>query len=139
MIPFRLAVPRSKLHGEFHGKFGCFTDGYGDQLAFHGSYNDSIQGTLNYDSIHVYTAWNEATRPYAQACFDRFERLWNNLDPNVGVFDIPQAARARILQLRTQARPYTFPRSSEARSALPQVPEGLEHGGARQRRAARHR
>lgn len=126
VITFRLAVPRFKLHGEFHDKFGCFTDAHGDQLAFHGSYNDSIQGTLNYESIHVYASWNDATQPYAQACSDRFERLWNNLDPNVEVFNIPEAARARILQLRTQARPYTFPKSSESRSITPQVPESLE-------------
>jgi DNA phosphorothioation system restriction enzyme len=40
---------------------------------------------------------------------ERFDRLWNNLDPNVQVFTLPDAARACILKLRTEARPYKPP------------------------------
>ncbi len=39
----------------------------------------------------------------------RFERLWNNEDPNVRVFDLPEAARAQIVRLRTSERPYPRP------------------------------
>ena len=44
-----------------------------------------------------------------QADVERFECLWANLDPNVRVFDLPEAAREKILQLRTEERPYSEP------------------------------
>src|SRR5690349_1695339 len=43
----------------------------------------------------------------------RFDRLWNGLDPNVQVFDLPDALRENILQLRTNQR-----RSEEHTSEL---------------------
>ncbi|HET9865907.1 MAG TPA: hypothetical protein VFQ06_01350, partial [Nitrospira sp.] len=59
VLTFRLAVPRSKLEGgEFHDKFGIFYDQEGDALSFNGSYNDSVQGTRNYESIKVFRSWD---------------------------------------------------------------------------------
>jgi hypothetical protein len=41
ILDFKLALPRNKLeHGEFHDKFGIFTDAAGNQISFNGSYND---------------------------------------------------------------------------------------------------
>jgi len=110
ILDFKLALPRNKLkHGEFHDKFGIFTDAEGNQVSFNGSYNDSIQGTRNYESIKIFCSWQPAFADLVQADADRFERLWNNFDPNVQVFDLPEAARARIVCLRAQKRPYPEP------------------------------
>jgi hypothetical protein len=50
IITFKLALPHGKLdQGDFHDKFGIFTDSQGNQVSFNGSYNDSIQGTRNYE------------------------------------------------------------------------------------------
>lgn len=107
ILDFKLALPRNKLeHGEFHDKFGVFTDAESNQVSFNGSYNDSIQGTRNYESIKIFCSWQPAFAPLVQADAERFERLWNNQDPNVCVFDLPNAAREKILQLRTSKRPY---------------------------------
>jgi hypothetical protein len=58
ILSFKLALPRNKLErGEFHDKFGVFTDAEGNQVSFNGSYNDSIQGTINYESIKVFCSW----------------------------------------------------------------------------------
>ncbi|MBK8799635.1 MAG: DNA repair helicase, partial [Anaerolineales bacterium] len=58
VLSFKLALPRGKLDdGDFHDKFGIFTDLAGDQVSFNGSYNDSIQGTRNYESIKVFRSW----------------------------------------------------------------------------------
>jgi superfamily II DNA or RNA helicase len=110
LITFKLALPRNKLErGDFHDKFGIFTDGAGNQVSFNGSYNDSIQGTRNYESIKIFCSWHPAFAPLVRGDADRFERLWNNEDANVRVFDLPEAAHEQILRLRTVERPYPEP------------------------------
>ena len=110
ILDFKLALPRNKLeHGEFHDKFGIFTDTEGNQVSFNGSYNDSIQGTRNYESIKLFCSWQPAYADLVRADAERFEQLWNNFDPNVQVFNLPEAARERIVRLRTSARPYPEP------------------------------
>jgi superfamily II DNA or RNA helicase len=110
ILEFRLALPRNKLErGDFHDKFGILTDVEGNRVSFNGSYNDSIQGTRNYESIKIFCSWQPAFAPLVQDDAQRFERLWNNMDPNVRVFGMPEAARERILRLRTSDRPYPKP------------------------------
>jgi len=106
IITFKLAVPQEKLdQGDFHDKFGAFTDAQGNQIAFNGSYNDSIQGTRNFESITIFSSWEPKFSLIVQQITDRFERLWNNAEPNVRVYDLPEAAREQILRLRTGTRP----------------------------------
>jgi hypothetical protein len=110
ILDFKLALPRNKLErGEFHDKFGVFTDADGNRVSFNGSYNDSIQGTRNYESIKVFCSWQSIFADLVRADAERFEKLWNNLDPNVQVFDLPEAAHARIVRLRKHERPYPEP------------------------------
>lgn len=137
ILDFRLALPRNKLErGDFHDKFGVFSDTKGNQVSFNGSYNDSIQGTRNYESIKIFCSWNSAFAPLVAADSNRFERLWDNLDPNVCVYELPEAARQEILKLRTSERPYPEPewvrlrRVRESNPAYqpsrPRLPSGLE-------------
>jgi superfamily II DNA or RNA helicase len=110
IITFKLALPRNKLErGNFHDKFGIFTDAESNQVSFNGSYNDSIQGNRNYESIKIFCSWHQAFAPLVQGDAKRFERLWSNLDPNVRIFDLPEADQERILSLRTTDRPYRQP------------------------------
>jgi DNA phosphorothioation system restriction enzyme len=134
VISFKLALPRDKLdNGNFHDKFGIFADSYGNQISFNGSYNDSIQGLRNYESIKVFYSWDEETN-WVQMDVERFEKLWNNFDPNVRVFHLPEAAREKILRLRIGERPYAEPEWVKLRRqrenptmyiAVPFLPEGL--------------
>lgn len=111
VLDFRLALPREKLErGDFHDKFGIFTDGEGSQVSFNGSYNDSIQGIRNYESIKVFCSWEPAFAGLVQTDVNRFERLWNNMDPNVRIFSMLEAAHEEILRLRTDERPYPKPK-----------------------------
>lgn len=113
VLTFKLALPRNKLdRGDFHDKFGIFTDAEGNRVSFNGSYNDSVQGTRNYESIKVFCSWQPAFGPLVEDDARRFEKLWNDLDPNVRVFEMPEAARERILRLRTTERPYQKPKWS---------------------------
>lgn len=110
ILDFRLAVPRERLTGgEFHDKFGIFTDAEGNRVSFNGSYNDSIQGSRNYESIKVFCSWESEFARLVHSDSQRFERLWNNEDPNVRVYLLPEAAREQILKLRPVERPYPRP------------------------------
>jgi DNA phosphorothioation system restriction enzyme len=110
LLDFRLALPRLKLNGgEFHDKFGIFTDEDGNKVSFNGSYNDSLQGSLNYESIKIFKSWEEAFRPLVEQDAIRFERLWRDEDPNVRSYPLPDAIREQILKLRPSKRPYTRP------------------------------
>jgi superfamily II DNA or RNA helicase len=106
VITFRLALPRWKLkQGNFHVKFGLFEDEESNWVAFNGSYNDSVQGLRNYESLHVFRSWDE-TSEYVENDRKRFARLWHNEDPNVVVHTLPEAIRAKIVALRSDDRPY---------------------------------
>jgi superfamily II DNA or RNA helicase len=110
IIDFRIALPRNKLdQGDFHDKFGIFTDKEGNQISFNGSYNDSIQGTRNYESIKVFSSWQEPFKDLVSSDVLRFEKLWNNEDPNVQVFSLPDSIRKNIIRLRENQRPYLLP------------------------------
>lgn len=114
ILDFKLALPRNKLEqGEFHDKFGIFTDTDGNQVSFNGSYNDSVQGTRNYESIKIFCSWHPVLALLVNADAERFERLWNNNDPNVQVYDLPEALLACIVRLRTQERPYPEPKKEQ--------------------------
>lgn len=106
IIEFKLAMPRNQLTGEFHDKFGIFTDFEGNQISFSGSYNDSIQGLRNYESIMTFKSWEDNSIAIVSAEQLRFEGLWNNKDLNVRVFDLPQAIKHKIVKLRDFSRPY---------------------------------
>ncbi len=135
VLTFKLAVPRNKLQGQFHAKFGVFRDNVDNQVSFSGSYNDSIQGTENFEEIAIFCSWEPSHLPYIQATIERFERLWHNRDQNVRVFDLPEAIREQIVQLRTGERPYPEPewvklsrmreRNSAYRPLRPAIPRDI--------------
>ena len=107
ILDFKLALPRNKLdNGDFHDKFGIFSDNEGNQVSFNGSYNDSVQGTKNYESIKVFCSWNNPFNELVRSDVKRFNDLWNNQDANVQVFDLPAAAKEEIIKFRINARPY---------------------------------
>lgn len=126
ILDFRLALPRNKLEqGDFHDKFGIFTDAEGNQVSFNGSYNDSIQGTRNYESIKIFCSWQSVLALLVNADAERFERLWSNKDQNVQVLNLTDAARERIVRLRTQDRPYPAPKQEELKFEINE-PSGLK-------------
>jgi hypothetical protein len=62
ILTFKLALPQNKLAGgDFHDKFGVFTDAEGNQVSFSGSPNESIQGFYNYESNKIFKSWLPAT------------------------------------------------------------------------------
>ena len=122
ILEFRFAIPTDSLDGEFHDKFGIFTDATGNRVSFNGSYNDSIQGTRNYESIKVFCSWNEPTAPMVDADARRFKRLWNGEEPNLRLYTLPDAIRLRLQRYRIPGRPYAHGTSSLATPSSTRLP-----------------
>ncbi|MDP2450750.1 MAG: DEAD/DEAH box helicase family protein [Polaromonas sp.] len=108
LLDFRIAVPSGELDGDFHDKFGIFYDEAGDGVAFHGSQNDSLRGFRNYEAISIFYSWvdhREELRVRGKQ--RRFNHLWENGDPNLRVYEMPDAVRRNILQYTERnPRPY---------------------------------
>ncbi|MEG4418690.1 SNF2-related protein [Microcoleus sp. LAD1_D5] len=113
----------------FHEKVGIFTDCNGAQLAFSGSNNESLSGwESNVESFHVYCAWEggrDAER-VSEEIF-RFEQLWNNLSPNVRVFEVPEAVKNKLLNYAPSSKP-VWNRESEFRSQESEITSQEETG-----------
>ena len=100
ILEFKLACPRNKLSGDFHSKYGIFYDENGDRLCFNGSYNDSMHGLTNDETMSVYPSREPALERYVKNYEERFEKLWANKDSSVRVYDLPSAAKDNILELK---------------------------------------
>ncbi len=111
ILEFRVATPVNALDGDFHDKFGVFMDAAGNAVAFHGSPNDSARAFRNYESVSAFYSWidgREAERVAAEG--RRFELLWDNADPNVRIYEMPEAIRRNLIEFRDRApRPYKAP------------------------------
>lgn len=107
LLDFRLAIPSSDLDGDFHDKFGTFGDGQ-HAIAFRGSPNDSAQAFRNYETISVFYSWldeREALRVMDEQA--RFDKLWENNDPNLRIYELPMAIRKNLIEFtRHVPRPY---------------------------------
>jgi DNA phosphorothioation system restriction enzyme len=123
IVDFKLALPKAMLEGgDFHDKFGTFIDENKAVVSFNGSYNDSIQGNRNFESISVFCEWEGgALKEMSQDTHRKFNRIWENKDPNVEIYSLPEAAKAKILELRKE-RPYKTP----ARRARGPTPDALK-------------
>ena len=131
VIEFKLALPIDKLkYGEFHDKFGVFSDECNNQISFNGSYNDSIQGTINYESIKIFYSWLDNQNHLIKHDSQRFENLWNNLDPNIKVFEIPDAIKAEIIKYKSNHCPYQSTNSNFSSfvnfTSKPNLPKNIQ-------------
>lgn len=119
LLEVKFAVPQGKLSGgDFHDKFAIFEDAEGDKVAIHGSFNDSIHGTLNGESFSVFKLWEAGQEEYVRVHENRFFDLWNSQNKMFKVFDIPDAIRKKIIQYRKYDRPYKIKQQNV---------EGVEH------------
>jgi superfamily II DNA or RNA helicase len=110
LLEFRFAIPVGELIGDFHDKFGIFRDEYGQRVSFLGSYNETVKGLRNYESIRVFFSWEASTAEAVAEDEQRFARIWLGCEHNLRVFQLPEAIRKGILELRTDDRPYPKPK-----------------------------
>lgn len=112
LLDFRIAIPADQLDGDFHDKFGVFQDREGNQIGFHGSQNDSAKAYRNYESISIFYSWvDDRERKRVEFLKSRFDKLWNNSDPNIRIFPIPDAIRKKLAKFTGKSsRPYPNPK-----------------------------
>jgi superfamily II DNA or RNA helicase len=122
LLEFRFAVPVGELTGDFHDKFGVFRDQWGQRISFLGSYNETVRGLRNYDSIRVFFSWESTTADAVDEDEERFARIWLGHEPNLRLFQLPEAVRDRILSLRSDDRPYPRPKIAFESTSIVSLP-----------------
>jgi superfamily II DNA or RNA helicase len=108
VLEFLIAVLRDRpREGDYHDKVGLFIDDKGDKIAFHGSFNDSVKGSLNGEAFSVFRSWDPGQAVYVSKHEQRLRNLVADRNTQFEVFTIPDAARESLIRLRTTAfRPY---------------------------------
>ena len=118
LLDIKIAIPTSRLDGDFHPKLGVFADAQRDFVAFHGSQNETAGGFRNFETIHVHLGWTQdRDAAHAQRIVEIFDRLWGEHDPNVRCYKLPSAIRKRLIKFtETRRPPYPRPTSQRAKS-----------------------
>lgn len=129
VLDLRFAVPReSYRRGDYHDKVAYFRDSRGNCVAIHGSFNDSVQGTLNGEAFSVFRSWDDGQLPYVEQHVTRLDRLWDNESLQFYAFTLPTAVKQQIVKLRgSRDRPYVLPRTDVAMvPSSPDIPHGIQ-------------
>jgi superfamily II DNA or RNA helicase len=114
ILEFRLALPRNKLDGgDFHSKFGVFTDSQNNKIAFSGSYNDTVHANINFEEITVFSSLNDTFAEIIKAKEVLFNRIWENTDPNIQVYKVPNAIKDKLIKFQNSERPYKKPEKNK--------------------------
>ena len=120
VLDFLIAVRRDPGGGgDYHDKVGIFVDAMGDKVAFHGSFNDSLKGSLNGEAFSVFRSWDKGQQVYVAKHDERLRSLADNRNTQFEVFTIPDAAKQSLICLRTTSfRPYRLPDNSNPTRVL---------------------
>lgn len=111
--PDGLPLPASESRDYFHPKVGIFTDADGHQVAFSGSVNESETAWKhNYEQFMVFTSWG-TTQLYVAEIVGRFDRLWEQREPDWISLPVPEAARQKLLRYSPAGAPTRDPLERE--------------------------
>ncbi|MEE3212993.1 MAG: DNA repair helicase, partial [Thermoproteota archaeon] len=101
-LMLKVGIPSSEdIDGTFSEKVGIFQDANGDAVAFSGSSNVSFdRKNKSYESIDVFTSWNDKTRVDAKK--QDFENLWSNETKSVSVYDFEYAEKHNLLKYSSE-------------------------------------
>lgn len=86
----------------FHDKVGIFCDDSGNAVGFRGSMNETFQGLSddgNAESIDVFPNWSDdRDAKRLKRAQNYFEKLWNNLESDVRVYQFPEAIKRKLIE-----------------------------------------
>jgi superfamily II DNA or RNA helicase len=127
ILQLKIAIPTERLQdGDFHVKFGIFTDEEDNKIVFTGSYNDTQHANLNFEELTIFNSFN----PEFSEIIDRkeklFKRIWEGRDKNLKVYNLPEAIKNKLVQLKENSpRPYKMPGLNPTGTNQPRVPDNL--------------
>ena len=99
---FKIGILNSEeVDGKFAEKIGIFRDVNGNSVTFSGTSTIMLSNkNRNYESIDVFTSWNDKSR--CEVKIDDFESLWTNNTESVQVFDFEYAERNNLLKYSSE-------------------------------------
>jgi len=99
---FKIGIPNSEeVDGKFAEKIGIFRDVNGNSVTFSGTSTIMLSNkNRNYESIDVFTSWNDKSR--CETKINDFESLWTNNTESVQVFDFEYAERNNLLKYSSE-------------------------------------
>lgn len=111
VLDFKFAVARDEYsRGDYHDKVGVFIDEENNIVAIHGSFNDTVKGSLNGEAFSVFKSWDDGHKPFVEQHCNRLVKLWEGSNRQFKVYTIPEAIRQKFIKLRrTGIRPYVIP------------------------------
>lgn len=84
--------------GMLHSKIGILYDDKNDIITFDGSTNETASGwKYNLESLKVFLSWKDLKFMYDD--INDFEKDWNNKNPKLEVFDIPEASKKQLINI----------------------------------------
>lgn len=84
----------------FHTKYGVFTDGAGNKVAFNGSNNATVAGWVsNHESFDVYPSWKPEVWAWnGESTVQDFDAHWDGrADAGWAILDLPEAVRQHLI------------------------------------------
>ena len=87
----------SYTNGMLHSKVGILYDENEDSLLFDGSVNETAYGWRNnIESLKVFFSWKNPE--YMVDDKADFESFWNNQEPSLDVFEVPEASKKQLIK-----------------------------------------
>ena len=106
-LEIKLAIPANinsescfKNRAMWHSKFAIFEDFNGEKLHIEGSINETAKGWIdNAESFSVHRSWIDVEREYITSAEEEFWTTWNNKNPKVRTYMIPEAAKRELIKI----------------------------------------
>ena len=101
LIEIKIGIKKnnnSYFGGMLHSKIGILKDKENNIISFDGSVNETANGWVNnIESLKVFKSWED--EKFMENDINDFESYWNNRDPSLEVFDIPEASQKKLIDI----------------------------------------
>ena len=127
-------TPPQKITGMYHEKIGILYDTEGNQIAFTGSMNETINAFHNnYESIVVFNSFIPEDQQRVLDLEYDFDSLWAGREANIEIIDFPNVAKEKLLSYKKDAMNWDidqlemeqFYEAAPAPKGVPMFPSGV--------------
>jgi len=100
-IELKIAITNSEdITNLFSERIGIFKDENDDAVAFTGTSSSLSTNTRNFESVDVFTSWNDKSR--VERKIKDFDDLWKNKTKYVQVYDFMEAEKNNLLKYSSE-------------------------------------